>query len=194
MKILLDNGHGQNTAGKRSPDGVIREYLYARNIAEEVERRLRSAGYDAERIVREAIDVPLSERVRRVNEVCGKMGASKVLLVSIHLNAAGNGAAWMHGRGWEVFVSPNASRRSKQLASCLAKAATDGGFALRVSTPEQAYKVNDLAVCRDTKCAAVLTENLFMDNSEDAALLQTKECFDRLVKLHVEGIINYISA
>lgn len=27
MKILIDNGHGENTPGKRSPDGKLREYL-----------------------------------------------------------------------------------------------------------------------------------------------------------------------
>ena len=26
MKIFIDNGHGQFTAGKRSPDGQFREY------------------------------------------------------------------------------------------------------------------------------------------------------------------------
>jgi N-acetylmuramoyl-L-alanine amidase len=26
MKILIDNGHGIDTPGKRSPDGVLREY------------------------------------------------------------------------------------------------------------------------------------------------------------------------
>lgn len=25
MKILIDNGHGENTPGKRSPDGSLRE-------------------------------------------------------------------------------------------------------------------------------------------------------------------------
>ena len=29
MKILIDNGHGENTPGKRSPDGSLREYAYA---------------------------------------------------------------------------------------------------------------------------------------------------------------------
>ena len=28
MKILIDNGHGIDTPGKRSPDGVLREYAY----------------------------------------------------------------------------------------------------------------------------------------------------------------------
>ena len=33
MKILIDNGHGVNTPGKCSPDGVFREYKYTREIA-----------------------------------------------------------------------------------------------------------------------------------------------------------------
>ena len=26
MKVLIDNGHGENTPGKRSPDGRLREW------------------------------------------------------------------------------------------------------------------------------------------------------------------------
>lgn len=33
MKILLDNGHGFETSGKRSPDGHFREYAYNRYLA-----------------------------------------------------------------------------------------------------------------------------------------------------------------
>ena len=40
MKILIDNGHGVDTAGKRSPDGSLREYKYAREIAEKVAEML----------------------------------------------------------------------------------------------------------------------------------------------------------
>lgn len=60
MKNLIDNGHGENTPGKRSPDGRFREYLYTREIAEEVVAELRRRGYEAERIVRENIDVALA--------------------------------------------------------------------------------------------------------------------------------------
>ena len=31
MKILIDNGHGRETAGKRSPDGRLLEWAYTRN-------------------------------------------------------------------------------------------------------------------------------------------------------------------
>ena len=48
MKILLDNGHGSNTPGKRSPDGLFREYAYTREIAALVASKLRREGYDAE--------------------------------------------------------------------------------------------------------------------------------------------------
>ena len=47
MIILIDNGHGVNTPGKCSPDGLFREYRYTREIAAEVVKRLRAAGYDA---------------------------------------------------------------------------------------------------------------------------------------------------
>ena len=33
MKILIDNGHGIDTPGKRSPDGVLREYAWNRQIS-----------------------------------------------------------------------------------------------------------------------------------------------------------------
>ena len=39
MKVLIDNGHGSDTPGKRSPngrlrDGRLREYAYTREIAD----------------------------------------------------------------------------------------------------------------------------------------------------------------
>ena len=70
MKILIDNGHGADTKGKRSPDGRLLEYKYAREIAERIEHELKAKGYDVQRIVPEQNDVPLPERARRVNEVC----------------------------------------------------------------------------------------------------------------------------
>ena len=36
MKVLIDNGHGENTPGKRSPDGRLREWAYTRKIADRV--------------------------------------------------------------------------------------------------------------------------------------------------------------
>ena len=51
MKVLIDNGHGENTPGKRSPDGRFREYKYNREIAAAVVEHLKLRGYDAELLV-----------------------------------------------------------------------------------------------------------------------------------------------
>lgn len=41
MKILIDNGHGENTPGKCSPDGRLKEWAYTREIADRVVAGLR---------------------------------------------------------------------------------------------------------------------------------------------------------
>ena len=53
MKILIDNGHGVDTPGKRSPDGRFREYKYNREIAAAVVEHLQLRGYDASLVVPE---------------------------------------------------------------------------------------------------------------------------------------------
>lgn len=41
IKVLVDNGHGVETPRKRSPDGRLRKYKYAREIAASVVARLK---------------------------------------------------------------------------------------------------------------------------------------------------------
>lgn len=55
--------------GKRSPDGLFLEYAYNREIAIRVTSELTDCGFDAELLVPEIFDVPLSERCRRANAV-----------------------------------------------------------------------------------------------------------------------------
>lgn len=196
MKVLLDNGHGETTAGKRSPmwsDGTqLFEWEYAREIAQRVENELTKQGIDVERVVKESTDVPLHERCRRVNEICIEVGAKNCLLVSIHCNAAGNGLKPMAARGWSVFVSLNASDKSKELADSFCDAAIACGVKLRVYSPKQRFWAQNLAMCRDTQCAAVLTENLFMDNEEDCRFLLSNEGKKVITQIHVQAILNLL--
>ena len=89
MKILIDNGHGAETRGKRSPDGRLLEYLENRIIARGIVDALTARGLDATLLVPEETDISLPERCRRVNEWCRQLGKDNVLLISIHCNAAG---------------------------------------------------------------------------------------------------------
>ena len=191
MKILIDNGHGENTPGKRSPDGRLREWSYTREIANLVVVGLRKLGIDAERIVKEDSDVPLSERCRRANNIYRDTG-KKAILVSIHCNAAGNGISWMNAQGWSVFVSNNASLNSKRLAESLAQVAECIPVPVRKPMPQQPYWEQNLAICRDTNCPAVLTENFFQDSKEDVEYLLSREGKDTVARIHIEGILKYL--
>lgn len=194
MIILIDSGHGNNTPGKRSPDSRLLEWRYTREIAVEVVSRLKAMGYNAQQLVTEDTDIPLGTRCKRVNDICKHFGASNVLLVSIHCNAAGADGKWHDARGWQACVSMNASAKSKQLACHLFDAAQAQGLKLRSPRPGQKWWQQNLAICRDTNCPAVLTENLFQDNKQDVDFLLSDEGREAIVSLHVVGIVNYIKS
>lgn len=195
MKVLIDNGHGQTTEGKRSPDGRLREYKYCREIAAEVVNRLRAQGYDAERIVPEDADISLGERCNRVNAYCDRLGAKNVCFVSIHNNAAGSGQ-WMTARGWEAWTSKGQTQGDK-LADCLYDAAQKylpKGTKIRTDMADgDRDKESNFTVIYRTKCPACLTENLFQDNREDVDYLLSGAGREAIVTLHVEGIKAYVA-
>lgn len=193
MKILIDNGHGKNTLGKRSPDEKLKEYQYTREIAQSVVNELNTLGYNAERIVKEETDISLSERVKRVNTICDKEGKNNVLLVSIHCNAAGNGE-WMKARGWSAYTSKG-NTQSDILSEYLYEEAKINFVNLKIRT-DYSDKDSDweenFYILKKTKCIAVLTENFFMDNKDDVEYLLSEEGKNAVIKTHVNGIINYI--
>lgn len=191
--ILLDNGHGENTPGKRSPDGVFREYLFNREIAQEAERELRKKGYECERIVKCAIDVSLSQRAKIVNEYCAEYGTKNVVLISIHVNAAGDGSEWMDARGVCIFTS-RGKTKSDELADIYIEEADKNfiGHKIRKDYSDgDADWESNFTILSKTKCPAVLIENFFMDNREDLAYLQSPEGKKAIVKTIVDAAIRY---
>ncbi|WP_278956827.1 N-acetylmuramoyl-L-alanine amidase, partial [Barnesiella intestinihominis] len=141
MKVILDNGHGRDTAGKRSPDGRLREYAYTREMARRIAQDLKRQGIDVSLLVPEDTDVPLKERVERANRIYAETG-KQAILVSIHVNAAGNGSTWFSARGWSVFVDPAASQDSERLATSIAEAAGNIGLTVRMETGGRNYWVS----------------------------------------------------
>ena len=194
MKVLIDPGHGIDTPGKRSPDGLFREYLWNRQVADLILEGLVSAGVDASLVVTETNDVTLRNRVNRVNTICNRLGASNVLLVSIHANAAGDGSAWMNARGWSCYTSKGKTG-SDQVAECLYDAFEaefqDRKIRNDMSDGDRDWEEN-FYVLQKSKCAAVLLENFFYDNREECAWMLQEETKRRIASAAVKGIIKYI--
>ena len=195
MKILIDNGHGRETPGKRSPDGRLLEYAYTRGIARRIVPALTAQGYDAELLVPEQEDIPLPERCRRVNDWCRRLGKDNVILVSIHINAAGHGDRWMNARGWCAYTT-RGNTRADRLATCLYDAAARHlpGMRLRTDyTDGDPDLEKNFYILLHTAAPAVLSESLFMDNEADCDFLLSPEGQQAIVDLHVTGITAYLS-
>ena len=196
MLILIDNGHGHNTPCKRSPDGKFLEYAYTREIATRIVADLTDRGYNAQLLVPETEDIPLTERVRRINAHCNTLGKSNVILISIHVNAAGNGTKWLNATGWSCYTSKGQTT-SDRIAECFYEAAKKNFPDRRIRTD---YSDNDpdweenFYILRHSLCPAVLTENFFMDNPQDLEFLQSRAGKQAIVDTHVEAITEYLSS
>lgn len=204
--ILVDNGHGVNTPGKCSPDAkkglktstlYFREYAWARECAQSLVSVLTFQGYSAFLLVTEETDVSLEERTKRVNAYCKQYGEKNVILVSVHVNAAGDGANWMNARGWSIFTTKGITESDK-LAARLVDAADEVFKApLKVRKYSQADKYSrdyeeNFYILRNTACPAVLTENFFQDNKADVEYLKSKRGVGDCVECHVRGLEAYI--
>lgn len=203
MKILIDNGHGILTKGKRSPDGKLLEYAYTRELARQIVKILQYRGYDSELLVPEDDDIPLSERVRRINEICltyepscpAPTGHPDVILISLHLNAAGDGTKWMNATGWSCYTCKGQTE-SDRLADCLYKAAEQILKSQVIRTDyardgDPDWEEN-FYILRHSLCPAVLTENFFMDSRTDFEYLQSEAGKESIINTHTEGVIAYI--
>ena len=212
MIILVDNGHGSTSEkkGKYSPllssdmkigdeftnGGRFREWKYNRVIATQVVDILKSMDYDARLLVPEDEDISLAERVRRVNTLCNKYGASNVILISVHANACGGGSEWMSGQGWEAWTTKGQTK-SDAIAECLYNRAEKNfkGRKLRMDKKDgDKDKEANFYIILKAKCPSVLTENFFYDNKDDLKYMTSEEGIHYVVRTHVEGIIDYLNS
>lgn len=158
MTIILDAGHGPETAGKRSPDGLLREFHFNREVASIAKGILVSKGFNVLFSHDATRDVPLKERTALANRV------NASLFVSIHANAFGT--QWNEAAGIETYIYPTAGATTKSFGKQL-----HDSLLLATNGKNRGLKTANFAVLRDTKMPAVLVECGFMTNRQEAALL-----------------------
>ena len=189
--VLIDNGHGKNTAGKRSPDQSVLEYAYNRKMSAELYKRLSNIeGIKPIIIVPEEIDISLAERVKRINKYCNKYGAGNCIMISLHLNAAGHGD-WMSARGWSVWTTRGQNNSDKLATICynnMVKYQDILGKPRKNMSDGDPDWESNFYIIKGANCPSILTENLFMDNKEDVKILQSEEGFNAIVSLHVDTV------
>ncbi len=171
IKIVLDAGHGPNTAGKRTPlfpDGsFMHEYEFNGAVVEKLKNKLNKLKEFAVTVVSSpSRDVLLSERVRLEKQI------KSDLFLSIHANALSN--SWGSPKGIESFYN-NGSTKGREYCTLIQNnLVKDTGLVNRgaKSAPGPQYP-NSLYVLKNTYGPAVLVECGFMDNKNEAKLLMS---------------------
>ncbi|MCQ4363127.1 N-acetylmuramoyl-L-alanine amidase [Mycobacterium gordonae] len=182
--VVLDDGHGLETAGKRTPvlpDGtVMRENEFNRRVVQLLAANLMRCGFDVLLVAPGDNDVPLRVRTDTANK------AKADLYVSVHANAAGKGG-FNAARGLETFYFKG-SVASERAARMLHKRLLSGSV-----LPDRGVKTADFHVLRETNMPSVLVECAFMTNLQEALLLVSEdyrvECADELAR----GICDYFN-
>lgn len=182
--ILLDNGHGRETPGKRSPiwknGAQLFEYEFNRDMVNRIVLKCYYAGIRAVRLVPEEQDISLSERCKRANAWYEQTNGNCVLL-SIHANAGG-------GTGFEVFTTPGQTKADPLATKLIEQLKQDfPEIKMRVDMSDgDPDKESSFYILKHTKAPAILAENLFMDSETDCKLLLSDDFRNRLANSYVE--------
>ncbi len=117
-------------------------------------------------------DDPLRERSATVNHICKENPSS--YLISIHSNAASssNTGKGTTANGFEICIYEKASMKSLAIAE-IAKEEYRKSFP---GIKFRGIKKKNLHMLRETKCPAILVENLFFDNRKEAEYLLADTC------------------
>ncbi|WP_409290339.1 N-acetylmuramoyl-L-alanine amidase [Peribacillus sp. SCS-37] len=163
MKIMLDAGHGYNTPGQRSPDGM-KEYEFNRAVA--LQARSMLLNYQGVTVYfahSDKNDVPLIQRTDFANSLAVDV------YVSIHANAFGNGSDWTEAEGIETFVHPSRPAEALELAQKV-----QALLAAKTGLSDRGVKTADFHVLRESSMTAILLEAGFMTNKEEIKLLRSE--------------------
>ncbi len=180
IKIAIDDGHGRETAGKRTPafsDGsIMKENEFNEAVAIYLEKTLRRCGFDTLMVAPETTDTPLQTRVKRANN------AKADAYISIHANAAGSG--WNDANGVESWIYEGVKNGSQSYK--LAEFVHNYLINATGRRDRGIKRSKDLYVLNSTKMHAVLVECGFMTNLEEATLLRNdgyrRKCAEGICK------------
>ena len=179
--LVLDAGHGLNTAGKetyKGSKGIIKEWTMNDAVCRKIQSILKDFDVTIYRTddTTGKTDILLSERVKRCNNYKAD------LFVSIHHNAYSNTTA----TGTEVFMHTHGTSEDKKLADLVApKLAQKTGLKNRGSK-KAAFAV---LTCKAT---AILCEGGFMTTKKDYEVITNDSGQQAYAEAVSECIISFL--
>lgn len=177
--IALDAGHGLNTAGKQTPDG-IKEWTLNDKVRDKVVEILNV--YDVSFIFPDNNEGNVDEGLttRKGMYVNGHADAA----ISIHHNALTG--TWNDATGIEVFVDKNATEADLRLAQLI-----HDKLAAYTGLKGRGVKRANFTVIYQNQIPAVLTEGGFMDSNNDYKVITSEQGQDAYARAVAESLIEF---
>lgn len=182
MRVIIDSGHNEFTAGKRSFDGSFFEYEFNYDVATRIKEDLERHGITAEVLTTKEMtsSADVNARVKYINSQ-----TDVDLVVSIHANAYGTN--WNVANGWEIFSYGLSGEGYK-----LAQAIKNESIPFLGLKDRGIKDGSEFALVGKTNPVAVLIEHGFYTNVNELALLKSEEFRAKCALADVKGILNYL--
>lgn len=197
LLVFIDAGHGgidekghYTTAPSKMwkhKDFVFYEGVYNRNIANKLAEKLKKAGIDYEFLHDEVKDIALTFRVRKANELSKNR---ECVLFSIHGNAADNLSA-NYFSVWTSRGNTKSDAIAEILYQELQKELPEERFSADTTDNDRDWEAN-FTIIDKTICPAILSENGFFTNEEQARKMLTPEWQDKVANAHFNTILKLL--
>lgn len=175
--VGIDNGHGKNTPGKRTPDDSMREWEFNHATAKYLSEELEFNNFKTLMVSDTSEDTPLGTRTNRANNY-------KVdIFVSIHANA--HTGTWGEANGIETFAYKSTTKGDR-LANFVQEELIKA-----TGLRNRGVKYNNLFITREASMPAILCECGFMDNKKEAELLKSDSYRRKCAKAICIGICRF---
>jgi N-acetylmuramoyl-L-alanine amidase len=174
MLIAIDAGHGGKDPGAAA-NGLVEKDI-ALVLALKTGAYLRTH-YDCDVMYTRNKDVflPLTERATIANR------AKADLFCSFHINSFNSSS-----HGFETYRYPGTTGQTIALQKAVHEEVMDVLASYNIT--DRGMKQKNLAVVRETKMPAVLTETLFISNPQEAKLLQSETFLTKVAEAHARGL------
>lgn len=182
VKIVLDAGHGLQTAGKQTPDGE-KEWTFNNTVLLAAQSKLKL--YEKVELLRVddstgRTDIPLKIRTHHANNWKADV------YLSFHHNA--NTGVWGDWGGVETYTYEG--NGSNSMAEQLAKL-IQPRLVRAMGLRDRGVRKKNLHVLRKTKMPAVLIEGGFMDSRTDIEALRNPQRLKAQGEAIAEAVIAY---
>lgn len=188
LNVLIDNGHGESTPGKRSPKWPngkqLFEWSFNRKVAAKLAEKCKAyPQLKPVLLVPGNEDAGLTKRCNLANAY-----GRRSIFISIHGNAGPESA-----RGWEIFTSAGATKAHvlaehiwQEIPNVLPDMKMRAGNSNGYHCKEAKF-----TVLLKTAMPAVLSENGFFTNFNECMQMLTDDYQDKIAEAHLQGILKF---